>query len=138
MGPQRIFTYDAVWGLKRMFYHIERFKLPVPVKVTELLIFVILEVFFIIDTANFGIFGFLPPIMRYLFLPFGAAFILSRLDIEGRPPYRIIQSIIAHYLDHKHWSRGLPIQPQDKEETHKLTRLVGGIQDNATSSYRDS
>ncbi|WP_044641383.1 TcpE family conjugal transfer membrane protein [Risungbinella massiliensis] len=138
MGPQRIFTYDAVWGLKRMFYHIERFKLPVPIKVTELLIFVIFEVMFIIDMANANVFGFLPPIIRFLFIPLGASFILSRLDIEGRPPYRIIQSIIIHYFDHKHWSRGLPIQEEEKEETHKMTRLVGGIRDYATSSYRDS
>lgn len=138
MKPERIFTYDAVWGLKRMFYHVERFRLPVPVRVTELLIAVLLEVFFILDAAGPDFFGFLPPVIKYLVIPVGSAFLLSRLDVEGRPPYRILQSIISHTFDHKHWSRGFPIQPEEKEQTYQLTRIVGGINNYAPSSYRDS
>lgn len=136
--PKRIYTFDSVWGLKRMFYHLERFKLPFPIKFSELLIVVIIEIVFLLDMANTRIFTFLPPSIRFLLIPFGLAFLLSRLDIEGRPPYRVLQSIIGHYLDHKDYSRGVPIVKDEKEETFQMTRVVGGIQKYATSSYRDS
>jgi hypothetical protein len=138
MRPQKIYTYDAVWGLKRMFYHIERFRLPVPVSVTELLIIVLMEVVFTLLTVYTTWAKSIPEVFRFVIFPFGTAWLMSRLDLEGRPPYQYLYSVITHALTPKHWSKGVPIPKEgEREETHQLTRLVGGIKRYAAHSNGD-
>ncbi len=137
MRPERIVTFDAVWGLKRVFYHIERFRLPIPVRFSELLIVILLEAFFFYTSATFEWMTSIPAIFRFGLIPFGTAWLLSRVDLEGRPPYQYIWSSLTHALSHKLWSRGVPIPEVTEEATNHLTKMVGGIKHYATTTNRD-
>lgn len=136
MRPERIVTFDAVWGLKKVFYHIERFRLPIPVSLSELLIVILLEVFFIF-MSNFAWIAVIPPAFRYAIIPFGAAWLLSRVDLEGRPPYQYLWSSLTFALTHKLWSRGVPIPPLTVEANNHLTKMVGGIKHYAADTDTD-
>jgi hypothetical protein len=136
MRPERIVTFDAVWGLKKVFYHIERFRLPIPVSLSELLIVVLLEAFFIIMSSKFDL-SFIPPVFRFALIPIGAAWLLSRVDLEGRPPYQYFWSSLTHMLSHKLWSRGVPIPDITEESTLHLTKMVGGVKHYATDADTD-
>jgi hypothetical protein len=135
--PERISTFDAVWGLKKVFYHIERFRLPIPVSLSELLIVVLLEAFFIIMSNNFAWMSVIPPVFRFAIIPFGTAWLLSRVDLEGRPPYQYLWSSVTHSLSNKLWSRGVPIPDITEEATYHLTKMAGGIKHYATDTDRD-
>jgi hypothetical protein len=137
MRPERIVTFDAVWGLKKVFYHIERFRLPIPVSLSELLIVVILEAIFIFLSNKFAFMSVIPPVFRFAIIPFGAAWLLSRVDLEGRPPYQYFWSSFTHMLSHKLWSRGVPIPDITEEATYHLTKMVGGIKHYATDTDTD-
>lgn len=137
MRPERIVTYDAVWGLKKVFYHIERFRLPIPVSLSELLIVVLLEAFFIMMSNAAPWMSNIPPVFRFAIIPFGAAWLLSRVDLEGRPPYQYFWSSLTFLLSHKLWSRGVPIPDVTEEEDYQLTQMVGGIKHYATDTDTD-
>lgn len=137
MRPERIVTFDAVWGLKKVFYHIERFRLPIPVSLSELLIVILSESFFFYMSSKFPWMTVIPPVFRYAIIPFGSAWLLSRVDLEGRPPYQYIWSSITHALSYKLWSRGVPIPEVTEEATNQLTKMVGGIKHYAIDTDRD-
>jgi hypothetical protein len=136
MRPERIVTFDAVWGLKKVFYHIERFRLPIPVSLSELLIVLFFEVFFLF-MSQYAVIAAIPFVFRYAIIPFGAAWLLSRVDLEGRPPYQYFWSSLTFALSHKLWSRGVPIPPITEEANYHLTKMVGGIKHYATDTDTD-
>lgn len=136
MRPERIVTFDAVWGLKKVFYHIERFRLPIPVSLSELLIVIVVEAFFIF-MSNFAWIAAIPPVFRFAIIPFGAAWLLSRVDLEGRPPYQYFWSSLTFMFSHKIWSRGVPIPDVTEEGDYQLTQMVGGIKHYAADTDTD-
>lgn len=137
MRPERIVTFDAVWGLKKVFYHIERFRLPIPVSLSELLIVILLEALFIFLSQQFAWVAAIPPVFRFAIIPIGAAWVLSRVDLEGRPPYQYFWSSLTFMMSHKLWSRGVPIPDITEEATLQLTKMVGGIKHDVTNTNTD-
>lgn len=121
----RLRTYDEVWGMKRVFYHIERLRLPVPIALSELFIFLLLEsmaIFF----SRMEWFTSIPWAIRFLVIPFGSAWMLSRLDLEGRAPYQYFASLIRYLSSPKHWAHGRTILPFHNKRSYQLSRINGG------------
>jgi hypothetical protein len=102
-----------------------------------LFIVVVLEALFIFLSQHFAWVTVIPPVFRYVLIPFGAAWLLSRVDLEGRPPYQYFWSSLTHLLSHKFWSRGVPIPEIMVETTPYLTRMVGGEKHYATNTDAD-
>ncbi|MFD1675622.1 TcpE family conjugal transfer membrane protein [Alicyclobacillus fodiniaquatilis] len=116
----RIHTYAQVWGLKRIVYHIHKMRLPFPVNIAELGIFVGAECLsYLLWSRGFHL-GFAP---QFLLFPFAVTWVMSRMELEGRSPHLFFASLIRYLSRPKLWARGNPIRVQ-KVKSLELTRVV--------------
>jgi TcpE family len=116
----RIHTYSQVWGLRRIFYHIHKMRLPFPVNISELVIFVGTECFSYFVWRQGIHIGFAP---QFLIFPFAMTWAMSRMELEGRAPHLFFASLIRYLTRPKLWARGLPVRVQ-KVQSLELTRVI--------------
>lgn len=118
----RIQTYHRVWGLKRVIYHIQRLKLPFPINLSEVVIFIGAEAVSLY-LSRFALYRIFPFSIRYLLFPGGLTWVLSRLEPEGRAPYLLVASLARHAKTPKIWARGIPAK-QKRVKAKTLTLIV--------------
>lgn len=126
--------------MRRVFYHIQRMKLPFPISLPELVIFAAGEALsvYLSRFAFYHVLGFW---IRFILLPVGLAWVLSRMELEGRAPHLFFSSLIRYAIRPKLFARGKPIK-QTPIRSYQLTKIVlnedqkgkGGQADAATSN----
>ena len=108
MNPLRISTYHHVWGLKRLIYHIQRLRLPVPVRLPDFVLFVGFEAAALLPVFRFiawGLrFGFFPPLLTLLF---------ARAEVDGRPVFDFLVSLVRFNLSPHQFCGGRALPRKD-------------------------
>ena len=95
-------------------------RLPFPVTILELGIFVGAECFSYVLWRQGIHVGFSP---QFLIFPFAVTWAMSRMELEGRAPHLFFASLMRHLTRPKLWARGLPVGVQ-KVQSLELTRII--------------
>ncbi len=102
--PIIIPTYKRVWNIPRFLYKIDRFKLFRPVTYWQIMYFFIgIAIAAILN--NFFLFAMIPSIIKFLILPFGLAWYLSKAKHDGKAPHRWLATYVIYLLSPKHLNR---------------------------------
>lgn len=104
----RLRTYRQVWSQERVIYQIERVRLPFPVSFRQMGVFAASAI------VMAGISRILPldrtsPVLRYLLIPGGLTWFLTKQRLDGKPPLKWLLSMLRYALGPKRLNRLQPM-----------------------------
>lgn len=117
----RLRTYQQVWAQERVIYQIERVRLPFPVSFRQAGVFAVVLISMIFLSGLPG-FDLISPLLRYVAIPAGATWFLTRQRLDGKSPLLWLLSIIRFYFAPKRLNRLRPVP-----ETPRRLRLKAAI-----------
>ncbi|KZE78157.1 hypothetical protein AV654_19470 [Paenibacillus elgii] len=100
-SPYVIPTYKRVWKIERTLVRLDRFKLPRPITIWQIIYFMVAFVVVLIIDKNTPLLSWLGGTLRYVFLPGAIAFYLSKVKHDGKAPHRFLLTIIKYELSPK-------------------------------------
>jgi hypothetical protein len=106
-GRVPIRSYRVVFRLERRIFQVDRFRLPFPygveVRALAYAVVVYLAVLVLSGLPALGLaLGLLPTPVHWGLLPLGVVFAMLKLRIDGRPPHRVLGSLIRWAAHPKH------------------------------------
>lgn len=95
---KKIKSFTSIWNVEGVLYAIGDIHMPFPMPYTQIV--------WVVGTWAFlWIFGDLPPfslidnlLMKWICIPFGLAWFMSKKSFDGKKPYRYLQSVILYLL----------------------------------------
>lgn len=106
--PYQIRTYKKVWKFERILYRFDRFRLPRPVTVWQLVYFFIGIILVVVIQNNTGLLSFVPDLVRYIGIPVGFSWFLSKVKLDGRHPFRWLVAMVLYLFEPKAINRYQP------------------------------
>lgn len=103
--PIVIPVYKRVWKVERYLYRIDRFKLLRPVTYWQIGYFFISVIAMYLLSKYVGIFNFVPVLVRYIVIPIGLAYYLSKARHDGKAPHRWIYGYARYLLSPRYYNR---------------------------------
>lgn len=98
---KKLKSYTSIWSVEKVIYAINDFKLPFPVTFSQMAWFVG-SLFFVIFLSH------IPPLsliegtlLKYIGIPVGLTWFMSRKTFDGKKPYRFIQSMLLYFVRSK-------------------------------------
>ncbi|MCO8288892.1 conjugal transfer protein [Tetragenococcus halophilus] len=98
---KKLKSYTSIWSVEKVIYAINDFKLPFPVTFSQMAWFVG-SLFFVIFLSH------IPPLsliegalLKYIGIPVGLTWFMSRKTFDGKKPYRFIQSVLLYFVRSK-------------------------------------
>jgi hypothetical protein len=107
-------SFRVVFALERRIHRVDRFRIPLPYGVpvrAAVYAFVVLVLIVLVGRlpAVGELVAILPAPLRFVALPIGAGFLLSRARVDGRPAHRFLVSYLRHRAGARHLSAFRPI-----------------------------
>lgn len=104
----RLRTYRQVWSQERVIYQIERVRLPFPVSFRQAGVFAVALLSMVLLSA-LPLVAAASPVLRYLVIPGGVAWFLTKQRLDGKPPLRWLLSMLRYWLGPKRLNRFRPL-----------------------------
>lgn len=109
-------SYALVFRMQRKLFKIDRWRLPLPggleLRAIVYAILVLLGDLIISRLVLIGpLTGELPAPLHWAILPGLVVFVLVKLEVEGRPPHRVIASLLCWWVKPKHFVGLRPALP---------------------------
>jgi len=118
-------TYKRVWKIEKTFYSFERWKLPRPVTVQQMLYFIIavLVVVFIHFRAPI-LLAWIPWfVVKFIGVPGLIAFYLSKIKHDGLAPHKWLYVQINYWLSPKYLAKFSQIEKPGRLKYSGITRF---------------
>jgi hypothetical protein len=110
---QELHSYKRVWKVEKKIYAFQNLKLPVPVVPAQLGYFVLTLAAVALFDRFTPFISFIPPIIKYLALPFGLTQFLMKKKLDGKNPLKYFVDYIRYLSDR---SRSMEFfRPTDRE-----------------------
>lgn len=104
----RLRTYRQVWSTERVIYQIERVRLPFPVTFRQAGVFgAALAAMLLL--SRIPLVGAVPGLARYVLVPFGITWFLTRQRLDGKPPLAWLLTMAKYAFSPKRLNRFQPI-----------------------------
>lgn len=97
----RIKTYTNIWRIEGILYSIYDIKLPVPVTYTQIGYLVISFLFMVAFSDAFPLSLINNQLLKYLVIPIGFAWLMSKKTFDGKKPYSFIICYIKYFFRNK-------------------------------------
>lgn len=108
----RVRTYTNVWRAERLIYTIGDFRLPRPVKMSQVIVF--MGIFFLsFLMKGFPPFIFQGAIMDHIAIPAFTAYVLGRRAFDGKRPLSFLRSCAFYFFKHRAHVMGREYRPQE-------------------------
>ena len=109
-------SFRVVFALERRIHRVERFRIPLPYGVpVRAAVYAFAALVLIVLAGRLPAVGelvcLLPAPLRFVALPVGAGFLLSRARVDGRPAHRFLVSYARHRTSARHLSAFKSIDP---------------------------
>lgn len=120
---KKLKSYTSIWSVEKVIYAINDFKLPFPVTFSQLAWFVgsLFLVMFLGDIFPFSLIQ--GALLKYVGIPVGLTWFMSRKTFDGKKPYRFIQSTCQYFLRPKRTYANKKVVYQ-KENMNQETTVV--------------
>lgn len=107
-GKLRLRTFRQVWRQEKVIYQIERVRLPFPVTLRQVAIFVA-ALLALVPLRRLPLLAGIPPLAYYGLLPGLAAWYLTRQSLDGRSPHRWLLAMVQFALGPRRLARLRPL-----------------------------
>lgn len=97
----RIKTYTNIWRIEGVLYSLYDIKLPVPITYTQIGYLVLSFLFIVMFSDTFPLSIINNPLLKYLVIPIGFAWFMSKKTFDGKKPYKFIISFIKYHFRNK-------------------------------------
>lgn len=104
----RLRTYKQVWTQERVIYQIERVRLPFPVSFRQAGVFAAVAAL-MVALSGIPVVAESSPLLRYLVIPGGLTWFLTKQRLDGKPPLRWLLSILRYAFSPKRLNRLRPM-----------------------------
>lgn len=97
----RIKTYTNIWRIEGVLYSLYDIKLPVPITYTQIGYLVLSFLFIVMFSDTFPLSIINNPLLKYLVIPIGFSWFMSKKTFDGKKPYKFIISFIKYHFRNK-------------------------------------
>lgn len=109
-------SFRVVFALERRIHRVDRFRIPLPYGVpVRAAVYAFVALVLVVLAGRLPavgeLVGLLPAPLRFVALPLGAGFLLSRARVDGRPAHRFLVSYVRHRAGARYLSAFRPIDP---------------------------
>lgn len=111
LNSVRLRTYRQVWSQERVIYQVEKVRLPFPVSFRQAGVFAV-TVALMALVSGMPVVSATSPVLRYLILPGGVTWFLTKQRLDGKPPLRWLFSMLRFAVSPKRLNRLRPITQQ--------------------------
>lgn len=124
-------SYTSIWNVEKVIYGIEDFTLPVPMTISQICWLV--GTFMIVVMCRD-----MPPLcytdnflLKYLVIPGGITWFMSKKTFDGKKPYRFIKSVFAYMMRPKltYAGRAVKYEKQKLDENITIVRCYEYVPD---------
>lgn len=108
----RVYSYRKVWKIEKRIYSLQNITLPLPVNPYDFLEFLAVLLLMLLFNRFLPFLWQIPPVLKYLVLPFVTVKYLMKLKLDGKNPARYLVGIIPWlftrhgYMEHFRYSPG--------------------------------
>lgn len=112
-----IYSYTKVWKIEKKIYAFSNFKLPVPINPNDLLYFGVTATSIFILGKVIPIATAIPPVLRFIFVPYGAMSFFRKKKLDGKNPILYFVGYIRYiFLERGTYIERFHVQTAKKEE----------------------
>jgi len=91
-----LYSYEKVWKVEKKIYAFQNLRLPVPIVPAQLGYFVAIFIVVSILDRVFPPFTVIPPVLKYLALPFALTQFLIKKKLDGKNPIKFLIDYIIY------------------------------------------
>lgn len=120
---KKLKSYTSIWSVEKVIYAINDFKLPFPVTFSQMA-WLVGSLFLVMFLDNVFPFSLIQgALLKYVGIPVGLTWFMSRKTLDGKKPYRFIQSTCLYFLRPKRTYANKKVVYQ-KETMNQETTVV--------------
>lgn len=131
----RIKTYTNIWRIEGVLYSLYDIKLPVPITYTQIGYLVLSFLFIVMFSDTFPLSIINNPLLKYLVIPIGFAWFMSKKTFDGKKPYKFIVSFIKYHFRNKLTTKSREINLRNVVVDCEIAILknIGGVKNEVSS-----
>ena len=131
----RIKTYTNIWRIEGVLYSLYDIKLPVPITYTQIGYLVLSFLFIVMFSDTFPLSIINNPLLKYLVIPIGFAWFMSKKTFDGKKPYKFIISFTKYHFRNKLTTKSREINLKNIVVDCEIAILknIGGVKNEVSS-----
>lgn len=131
----RIKTYTNIWRIEGVLYSLYDIKLPVPITYTQIGYLVLSFLFIVMFSDTFPLSIINNPLLKYLVIPIGFTWFMSKKTFDGKKPYKFIVSFIKYHFRNKLTTKSREINLRNIVVDCEIAILknIGGVKNEVSS-----
>lgn len=95
---KKVRSYSSIWAVEKVLYAVNDVKLPLSLTFSQITWFIIslLMIVMLQDIPPFSLIDGV--LLKYVGIPAGITWFMSQKTLDGKKPYRFLQSVLLYYL----------------------------------------
>lgn len=94
-------SYNKINNIEKKIYTIQNFKLPIPVNIYATLYYAVVVIIIFCIGRIIPVLSFLPPMLRYLLLPYFISKYLRQKKLDGKKPWKYFIDYVIFIFNRK-------------------------------------
>ena len=121
---KQVKSYTSVWKVEKVLHGINDFKLPIPLTFMQIGTFIVSLIIVVMCANMFPINLITNDLLKYVGLPFGFSWFLSKKEFDGKKPHKYIYTMIVYMFKPKITFAGKPIKLKSKVVLDEIITFV--------------